>query len=144
MNNKIIVDTNVVVALLDVSDIHHNKALNLVLSLENDGRDLSLMDCILNEIYTVIARRSHERGYRFSEIVGKIKNELESFEIIKAYPLVTKLHNRIIEVMVKTNGRLNYHDALISITMKDEGIEEIATFDKDFREIEWLKAYDRS
>ena len=144
MNNKIIVDTNVVVALMDISDIHHDKALSLIRGLENEGRDLSLMGCILNEIYTVIARRSRERGYRFSEIVDKIKNELESSEMIEAYPLVSKLHDRILEIMIKTDGRLNYHDALIGITMKDKGIEEIATLDKDFREIEWLKAYDGS
>ncbi|HZX13764.1 MAG TPA: type II toxin-antitoxin system VapC family toxin [Thermodesulfobacteriota bacterium] len=144
MNNKIVVDTNVVVALLDMRDVHHNKALNLIRRLESEEKDLLLMDCILNEVYTVLARRSLERGYRFSEIVGKIKNELESFETIRAYRFVNKIHDNIVELMVRTNGRLNYHDALMSIVMKEKGVEEIVTFDRDFKDIKWLKTEDGS
>ncbi|MER3445312.1 MAG: hypothetical protein C4291_00085 [Candidatus Dadabacteria bacterium] len=142
MNKKIVIDTNIVVALLDIKDVHHNNALKLIKRLENEEKDLSLMDCILNEVYTVLARRSAERKTRFAKIVGKIKGELESFEIIRAYPLVGKLHNSIVELMIKTDGRLNYHDALVSIAMKENTIEEIATFDKDFKEIDWLQIED--
>jgi hypothetical protein len=70
----------------------------------NEEKDLLLMDCILNEVYTVLARRSLERGYRFSEIVSKIKNELESLETIRAYSLVNRLHGKIVELMMKTDG----------------------------------------
>lgn len=102
------------------------------------------MDCILNEVYTVLARKSLERGYRFSEIVGKIKNELESFETIRAYRFVKKIHDNIVVLMIRTNGRLNYHDALMSIVMKEKGVEEIVTFDRDFKDIKWLKTEDGS
>jgi hypothetical protein len=144
MSNKVVVDANVIVALLDVRDVHHDRTLKLINRLEDEQKDLVLMDCILNEVYTVLARRSLERGYRLSEIVSKVKNDLESFEIIEAYLLVNRIHDKVIELMTKTDGRLNYHDALICLVMKEKGINKIATFDKDFKEINWLEVEDRS
>lgn len=142
MNSKIVVDTNILVALLDVKDVHHSKALKLIKKLEDEERDLLLIDCILKEVYTVLARRCLERGYKFSEAASKVKKDLEGFEIIKAYLFVNKIHDDILELMVKTDGRLNYHDALISIVMKEKEIREIATFDRDFKEVKWLKVED--
>lgn len=142
MNSKIVVDTNILVALLDIKDVHHSKALKLIKKLEDEERDLLLIDCILKEVYTVLARRCLERGYKFSEAVSKVKKDLEGFEIIKAYLFVNKIHDDILELMVKTDGRLNYHDALISIVMKEKEIREIATFDRDFKEVKWLKVED--
>lgn len=142
--SKVVVDTNVIVALLDVRDVHHDETLKLIKRLEDEQRDLCLMDCILNEVFTVLARRSLERGHRFSEIVRKFRNDLESFETIKAYPLVKKIYDNVVDLMIRTDGRLNYHDALICIVMKDKGIDNIATLDKDFREIEWLEVEDGS
>ncbi|MFQ5730041.1 MAG: type II toxin-antitoxin system VapC family toxin [Waddliaceae bacterium] len=132
-------DTNVLVALLDAKDIHHKRAVGLVTSLEDEQRDLLLADCIVGEVYTVFARRCVERNYSFSEVVSTIKNQLESIETLKAYPLVNEIHNGIVELMVQTNGRLNYHDALIAIVMRERRIESIATFDEDFKEIYWIR-----
>jgi len=74
MNKSIIIDTNTVVALLDNRDVHHDEALRITEKLEKEGKNPLLMDCILNEIYTVLARRGLERGQRFSEIVDKIRS----------------------------------------------------------------------
>ena len=66
--SKIIVDTNVLVALLDSKDVHHKNAVRLAQRLEKEGKQILLMDCILVELYSVISRRSRERGYDFSQI----------------------------------------------------------------------------
>lgn len=142
MNKRVVVDTNVLVSLLDSRDVHHSRAAALVSALENERREFIIPDCVLNEVYTVIARRCLEKGYPFSGVVEEIKVGLERLPVLRAYNLVPKKHDEVIEIMVRTNGRLNYHDALISIAMRENGIKAVATFDTDFEEIDWVDVVD--
>ncbi len=96
------------------------------------------MDCILNEVYTVFARRCNERGQSFSAVAGSIRTKLERLETIAAYPSANRRHNRVLDLMITTNGLLNYHDALICLTMKSKKLRELATFDRDFQSVPWL------
>ena len=136
--SRIVLDTNVIVALLDSKDVHHSRAIDLVQRIESENK-LLIMDCILVELYSVIARRAHERGYNFSQVVLRIQ-EMEGFlELINAYDYRPKLHNEILRLMVKTEGQMNYHDALISLVMRRKRIRKLATFDRDFGYVEWLQ-----
>ena len=136
--SKIVVDTNVLVALLDSKDVHHQKAVRLAQRLENEKRQILLMDCILVELYSVIARRSRERGYDFSLIFPQIMEIEEMYDIIMAYDYRTRLHTKALNLILLSGGALNYHDALISLVMKRKRIKQIATFDKDFATIDWV------
>ena len=44
-----------------------------------------------------------------------------------------------IDLMTTTEGKLNYHDGLISLTMQEKNLVQIATFDRDFKEIDWVQ-----
>ncbi len=140
--NKLIVDTNIIVAVVDDKDIHHNKALNLIINIENKNIPVVLMDCIVNEVYSVIARRSKQHGYSFKDAALKIDPVMSSMEVVRAYTMVKSLHNSIIKMMMKYNGNLNYHDCLISLVMKEKGLTEIVTLDKGFKVVPWLKVLD--
>jgi len=98
-----------------------------------------LIDCILVELYSVIARRSKEKGYDFSQIFPQIFRLEKMYHVIMAYGYREKLHMKVLDLMLSSKGALNYHDALISFAMKRERIRKIATFDRDFAVIDWLE-----
>ena len=137
--NKIVIDTNILVALLDNKDVHHKTAKIISQKIEENNKEIVIMDCILNEIYSVIARRCKEKGRKFSEVINKIRIKLENIDKIDAYSLLNKFHNEIVELMIKQEGLINYHDALIIIVMRENDLKEIATLDKGYKNIKWLK-----
>jgi len=136
---RTVIDTNVIVALLDKKDVHHKRAVTLVQKLEEEKRDIILMDCIIVELYSVIARRSRERGYDVSQAFQYIRDIESIYTVLSAYYYRAMLHQKIIELMALTDGKLSYHDALIALVMKKRGIKEIATFDKGFEEVDWIQ-----
>ncbi len=137
--SKIVVDTNVIVALLDKKDVHHARATGLVERIEAQQREIVLMDCILVELYSVIARRSQERGYNVSKAIKYIREIEETYQVIRAYDFRTTLHNKVLDLIIGTSGKLSYHDALIALVMQRKRMKRIATFDRDFFAIEWIE-----
>ena len=137
--SKVVVDTNVLVALVDGKDVHHQRAVKLVARLEKEQHQFVMMDCILVELYSVIARRSREKGYDFSQVLPEIVQLEEMYQVIMAYDYRQKLHRKVLDLMLSSKGALNYHDALIGLAMKRERIRRIATFDKDFAMIDWVE-----
>ncbi len=136
--NRVVVDTNVIVALIDNKDIHHTKALNFIIKLEDDNNNFIIFDCVVNEVFSVLARRSLQRGYSFKLAAEKFNIEMKKFEITRVYPLIDQMHDSIVNFMILNNGILNYHDSLICLAMKHKKIKNIVTFDKGFNNIEGL------
>ena len=52
------------------------------------------------------------------------------------------LYNRISALVRQSQGRLNFHDALIALACQELEIEMILSFDRDFDEIPWMKRYE--
>lgn len=136
---KLVVDTNIIVAIIDNKDVHHKKALTMATEIENNNNPVVLMDCIINEVYSVIARRSNQHGYSFKDAAIKMNAIINTFELVKAYPMVKNLHDNIVKMMIKYDGKLNYHDCLISLVMKEKGLTGILTLDKGFQDVPWIK-----
>ena len=57
MSRQVVVDTNVLVALIDTRDKWHRQADELLAALEQQNATLVYFDCIVNETITVLARR---------------------------------------------------------------------------------------
>lgn len=55
------------------------------------------------------------------------------------YPKVPDLYNNILKLMVQSDGRLNFHDALMALIMREYGVEYFVSFDEDFDSINWIK-----
>jgi predicted nucleic acid-binding protein len=53
--------------------------------------------------------------------------------------MVKTLHDRIVKMMIEYDGKLNYHDCLISLMMKEKGLTDIVTLDKGFQVVPWIK-----
>lgn len=138
--NRLLLDTSFIIALVDSKDQHHKKALEIESRIKEKEVEIICMDCIVNEVYSVIARKLIERemSKEFSKMADLITNFFENVDIINAYRYLPKIHSKVINLMVQTEGRLNYHDALIALSSKQENIKKIVTLDNDFDEIKWL------
>ena len=138
---KTAVDTSFAVALMDSKDLHHQRAAQMLARIDEAEVELVYVDCVVNEIYSVIARKLRERkmSERFPVIADEIASSLENVEVVSAYHYLPKAHRAVVDLMKQTQGRLNYHDALIALSLKEEGIDSILTLDRDFDEVEWLE-----
>jgi predicted nucleic acid-binding protein len=139
--NEVIIDANFLVALMDERDIWHPKAVTIVNALRAKEAKAVYLDCVLNEVISVLGRRFEERGRtnEFSEVLKKLKILVPERLITWVYPRVPELYNEILNLIDEHNGRLNFHDALIALTSKEMVIENIVSFDSDFDELAWLK-----
>jgi predicted nucleic acid-binding protein len=138
---KALVDTSFAVALMDSKDHHYSRAVGMLERIEEEKLELIYADCVLNEIYSVIARRLVERKMStiFPEVADEITSSLESVVILNTYRYLPKAHREVVDLMKQTQGRLNYHDALIALSLREEGIDRIVSLDRDFDKVGWLE-----
>lgn len=138
---EMIFDANFLVALVDERDAWHPKAGTLLNALRIKGAKAVYLDCVLNEVISVLGRRFEESGRtnEFDGVLRKLKKKVPERLITWIYPRVPELYKAILNLVGERKGKLNFHDALIALVSKEMEIEYIVSVDKDFDEIEWLK-----
>lgn len=125
--DSILVDTNVLVALLDAKDVLHSKAVELLRELDVP---LAVLDVILGEAYSVLVRRSIEKRADPKVAIRALRN-LESAMTVVATELPA-IHERVIEGLLKDSS-LNYNDWVLFVTARDHGMK-VLTLDLKLRE----------
>ena len=144
MNKYAAIDSNVLVGLLDDRDKWHVQARALLDALKEEAVSVIYFDCVLNETISVMARRSEEqnRSTEFSGLLDKLQVQVPE-DLITWITLDTqRLYNRIIALVRQTQGRLNFHDALIALACQELEIKVILSFDRDFDEVPWMERYE--
>lgn len=122
----ILLDTNMIVAILDKKDAHHKNAVRI---LEDLGEErVYILNTNLSETYLVIARRCRERNYDCKVALGKLRELEASINVIWVENL-KEIHAEVVDGVIESNGELNYNDALLLRFVKDEEATLI-TFDK--------------
>jgi predicted nucleic acid-binding protein len=53
------------------------------------------------------------------------------------------LYAEILELVRSSDGALNFHDALMALVCQQFGIMRIASFDRDFDQVDWLIRIER-
>jgi len=139
-NFRIIIDTNILVALIDENDKWHKHALKIRDALKEENAEFIFFDCVINETVTVIARRLEEKGIteNFPLILSKLESLLSEQNITWISQETQRLYQNILNLVRQYKGRLNFHDSLIALVAKEFEIKYIATFDTDFKDIDWL------
>jgi predicted nucleic acid-binding protein len=61
-NSQLCLDTNFLVGLFDSADIWHRNSLEIYSYLQSHQVRMVYFDCVLNELFSVLARRCRERG----------------------------------------------------------------------------------
>ena len=139
--NKVAIDTNVLVAIIDSRDNWHSKAKTLIEQLQQEqAAELIYFDCVLNETVSVLARRLEEqkRSEEFSRLLESMQTRIPETIISWITPDIRILYGEILALVAQTSGKLNFHDALIALKCRELKIESLLSFDKDFDQVEWI------
>jgi len=139
---RIGLDTSVLLALIDEKDIWHNKAVEIKnVLVQNNEAEIAVFDCVLTETISILARRIHEKR-RSAELAALLNHLLETYpleSILWLYPLLPAYFEEVVNLVSTTNGELNFNDALIALSCRDRNIVNLASFNRDFDSISWLK-----
>ena len=135
-----IIDSNVLVALIDARDNWHPKAKELLKILEVHHVNFVYVDCVLNETISVLGRRSEEqkRSEQFGDLLSTLLRQVPVENITWISSEVQRLYLHIIEQVKQSTGTLNFHDALIALFAQEAEIPVIISFDRDFDQVSWL------
>lgn len=135
------IDTSVLIGLLDPKDVWHEPATALKQALVAHGADVAVFDCVLAEAISTMARRIHEqrRMVDLDRLVARILADYPTDDILWVLPDVPVLYGGIIELVRSSGGELNFNDALIALSCRHREIPFIASFDRDFDQLAWLK-----
>lgn len=138
--NKIIVDTSVLLAIVDKKDKWNSVAEGIFDKFEEMDIEFYIFDCVANELISVIGKRLNEakREKEYKEIVNKALEYIKLEKLFPVYDLVIPKYNEIIDTIIKSEGKFNFHDALIMTSAKYYGIKYIASFDEDFNKVKGI------
>ena len=137
----VVLDTSVLVGLIDGRDVWHNSAVALRDALKSARVEVVYFDCVVNETISVLARRAKERkvSSEFVSLLDRFMSYVPENSIVWVSAKTQQLYPEIVALVRDTSGALNFHDALIALSSRDLGIRFIATFDSDFDHVQWLK-----
>jgi len=138
---KAILDSSFLVALIDEKDKWRNTAVLIQKALKKKKARLVYLDCAVNEMISVIARRLEEKGrsQEFTLALQKMEQAIPAKRITWMYPEVRRLYPEILIVIKEHEGRLNFHDALMVLSAREMDIPHIVSFDQDFDEVEGIE-----
>jgi len=137
----LIVDANVLIALLDGADTWHRTAVALYDALQDAGARMLYLDCVINETIGVLGRRVRERGRisQFAELLSHLNTLIPETQITWVYPEVPRLYADVLDLVRSSDGELNFHDALIALICRELSVRYLASFDRDFDQVSWLE-----
>ncbi len=124
--NSVFVDTSFVVALVNERDQHHNRASELADLF--DGYPLITTDAILLEIGNALARN-------FKEQAAEVVNDLLTSEEAEIVRLDESLFQKAFELYRTHKDKTwGMTDCVSFVVMRERGIADALTNDKDFRQ----------
>jgi hypothetical protein len=136
----VVIDTNLLVGLLDERDKWHSTATAIRDALHSNGAKVVYFDCVLNETVSVLARRTHEqnRPEDLDSLLSQLDTWIPTNRITWVSLEIPRLYEQILQLIRRSDGELNFHDALIALVCREQDVSTIASFDRDFDAIEGL------
>ena len=118
----IFIDSTYFIGLLLPNDNWNNQAKSLIIPKEK----YVINNLVLSEVLNIVSKRS---SHKISEVYKIINNACEIvFLSNEDYVNAMKLCDYY-------NNSINYSDCLILITMQNEGISKIVSFDDGFKKV---------
>jgi predicted nucleic acid-binding protein len=141
VSNTILIDTSVLVALIDKEDKWHSKAMALEIALAERDYELLYLDCVFSEAISVIGRRAEEqrRGDEFDAILMALLERAPAQRLLWLMGEAERLIDPILSLIRSSSGQLGFNDALLALVCQELGVSLIASYDKDFDRIPWLR-----
>ena len=132
---EIVLDANVIVALLYADDSQHQRAVQLTERLEAEGHSLVLIDLLVFEALSVLCRRAAQRKTappNLAAAVQTMRRWLEAGEVRFLAHEGERLAGSVLDIVIETAGSLNANDALLVALQRERLIDTLATFDRGF------------
>jgi predicted nucleic acid-binding protein len=133
MMNDVVLDANILVGLLDGSDVLAPRATELLARLQASGFRPVLLDICVGEAISVICRRSQQRKTNppdLSAALATIRTATERGEIRFIAKESERLLPEVLRIVEATHGVVNFNDALLVALQRAGDIEEVASFDQ--------------
>lgn len=130
---EVVLDANVLVGLLDGSDVLAPRANALLQRLQESGCDPVLLDICVSEAVSVICRRSQQRKNNppdLSNALGMIRAAAERGEIRYVAKESERFLSDVLAIVEATAGVVNFNDALLVALQRANVIEDVASFDQ--------------
>lgn len=138
---EVVLDANVIVAILYEADSQHRRARDLVDRLEGAGDSLVLLDFIVFEALSVLCRRASERKTTppdLEKAVAVMRGWFDAGEVRFLSREGERLASNVLDVVTQTAGRLNANDALLVALIHEGAIDGLASFDAGFDAVEGI------
>jgi predicted nucleic acid-binding protein len=132
---EVALDANVIVALLYDGDAYHARAKELRSELEHDGHTVAVLDFLLHEAVSVLCRRARERKTTPPDLgaaLGMVRRWIDSGGVRSAGRESERLAREALDVILDSEGVLNFNDALVVLLKREGWIERFASFDAGF------------
>ena len=124
--NRIFIDTSFVVALVNEKDQHHARASEL--SETFDGQPLITTDAVLLEVGNALARS-------FKKQAAEIIADFLTSEEVEVVNLDATLFQKAFELYrTHTDKAWGMTDCVSFVVMRERGVADALTSDKDFRQ----------
>lgn len=125
---KIFLDSSFIIALINDKDSLHKKALEFVELTE--ANECYISNLIINEVITVIGNKlSLEVAISSYDLLTSV------FNIVNEYDVSDFNYNNML-VYESYNTKLSFTDSSIILLMEEFNIDNLITFDKEFKRVE--------
>jgi len=109
-SKQVVIDTNVLVALVDACDTLHTHAQALGEALVARESLLVYYDVIINEAISVLARRAQEqrRTHQFTDLLDGLLHQVPTEVIVWLSSETPRLYSQVIDLVRTTSGAFTF------------------------------------
>ena len=139
---EVVLDANVIVALLYAADAQHQRASVLVERLEREQHTVVLVDFLVFEALSVICRRATELKTSPPDLQAAlviIRGWFDGGEVRFLAREAERVAGDVLNVIAESHGTLNANDALLVVLEREGAIDNFASFDSGFDNVEGLR-----
>ena len=129
------IDSSILVALLDHTDVYHKYVLGL--DILNDSGQVILLDFILQETLTVLCRRAHQKKNHLLRlrVIDAFKQLINGYEVIYIGATSQDYFPEIIAAMKRQSEFISFHDYWLVFAARDLQISTIVSLDRALNSI---------
>ena len=129
-SNKYFLDTSFVIALIFANDLNHDKAINVKFVLDNE--------CYINNSVLAEILNISNKYADFESVVEIYYQIIDNFKILNEYDIFG-YDAKSLAIFKNFKGKLGFVDSGIIITMNQHEINNLVSFDKEFKRVESIK-----
>lgn len=127
---KYFIDSSYIIALINQNDSLHQRSLEYLNLIEEN--ECYISNLIINEVVTVIGNKIDlETAVTAFDLLYDI------FIVLDEYDDKDLNYNTML-IYEKYNAKLSFTDSSIIVNMHNEGIDNLISFDKEFKRVEGI------